>query len=225
MRGWSKAETARRFFVSDATIRSWLRRADDADSLLQLATPVNRFPEFIRHAVQQIKQFCPSLGRVKIAETLARAGIHIGKSTVGRILNEKPAVAPEPSPCKETGKSNRIVSRFPNHTWHADTTAVPISGGFWTNWLPNALRQRWPVCWWQLNVVDHFSRRAMGFAVFKTRPTSHEVTKALDEIIQRVQAKKRAGRLSTPSGQLVLTFCAGKNLKHRVLQIFEALAA
>lgn len=36
---------------------------------------------------------------------------------------------------------------------------------------------------------------------------------------------QRAGRLSTPSGKLVLTFCAGKNLKHRVLQIFKALAA
>jgi len=34
MRGWSKTETARRFFVSDDTIRSWLRRADD-DTLLQ----------------------------------------------------------------------------------------------------------------------------------------------------------------------------------------------
>ncbi len=160
MRGWSNAETARRFFVTDDTIRSWLRRADDEDSLLQLATPVNRFPDFIRHAVQQIKQFCPSLGKVKIAEMLARAGIHIGKSTVGRILDEKPAKTPDPSPCKETGKSSRIVSKYPNHTWHADTTAVPISGGFWTSWLPNAIRQRWPVCWWQLNVVDHFSRRA-----------------------------------------------------------------
>lgn len=36
---------------------------------------------------------------------------------------------------------------------------------------------------------------------------------------------QRAGRLSTPSGKLVLTFCAGNNLKNRVLQIFEALAA
>lgn len=36
---------------------------------------------------------------------------------------------------------------------------------------------------------------------------------------------QRAGRLSSPSGKLVLTFCAGKNLKQRVLQIFHALAA
>jgi len=190
MRGWSKVETARRLFVSDDTIRSWLRRADD-NSLLEMTTPVNRFPDFIRHAVQQIKRFCPSLGKVKIAETLARAGIHIGKTTVGRILDEKPSVAPEPSPSKDSGKSSRIVSKYPNHTWHADTTAVPISGGFWTNWLPNALSQRWPVCWWQLNVVDHFSRRSMGFAVFKTRPTSEEVTAALDRIIEREQGKPK----------------------------------
>jgi hypothetical protein len=36
---------------------------------------------------------------------------------------------------------------------------------------------------------------------------------------------QRAGRLSTPSGKLVLTFCAGRNLKKRVLQIFRTLAA
>lgn len=35
---------------------------------------------------------------------------------------------------------------------------------------------------------------------------------------------QRAGRLTTPSGKLVLTFCAGKNLKQRVLQIFKILS-
>ncbi len=41
MHGWSKAETARHFCVTDDTIRSWLRRADD-DSLLNMETPVSR---------------------------------------------------------------------------------------------------------------------------------------------------------------------------------------
>lgn len=36
---------------------------------------------------------------------------------------------------------------------------------------------------------------------------------------------QRAGRLTAPSGRLVLTFCAGRNLKQRVLQIFHNLAA
>ena len=57
MRGWSKAETARRFHVIDDTIRAWLRRADD-DTLLQTSTPVNRFPDLVRYVVQKIKLFC-----------------------------------------------------------------------------------------------------------------------------------------------------------------------
>jgi hypothetical protein len=36
---------------------------------------------------------------------------------------------------------------------------------------------------------------------------------------------QKAGRLTAPSGKLVLTFCAGKSLKQRVLQIFQTLAA
>jgi hypothetical protein len=97
MRGWNKAETARRFFITDDTVRAWLRRADD-DSLVQLRTPVNRFPDFVRYAIQQIKLFCPTLGKAKIADMLARAGIHIGKTTVQRILNEKPANLPDSTP-------------------------------------------------------------------------------------------------------------------------------
>ncbi|NQT40270.1 MAG: hypothetical protein HQ581_22445 [Planctomycetes bacterium] len=126
MRGWSKAETARRFFVSDDTIRAWLRRADD-DSLIQTRTPVNRFPDFVRYVVQRIELFCPTLGKVKIADKLARAGIHIGKTTVQRILKKKPAKEPEPS--DETGKQSRIVAKYAGHTMHADLTTVPISGG------------------------------------------------------------------------------------------------
>ena len=188
MRGWNQVETARHFFISDDTIRAWLRRADD-DSLLQTNSPVNRFPEFVRYTVQQIKLFCPTLGKVKIAETLARAGIHLGRTTVERILQEKPINEPEPK--LKDNATCQIVSKYANHTWHADLTAVPISGGFWTNWIPKSLSQRWPVCWWQLHVVDHYSRRAMGFATFKSIPTSEEVTTALDKIIEQSQSKPK----------------------------------
>jgi len=189
MRGWNKAETGRHFFVSDDTIRAWLRRADD-DSLVDTHTPVNRFPDFVRYAVQQIKLFCPTLGKVKIADKLARAGIHIGKTTVERILKENP-VAPPGSSNDESEKQCEIVSKYPGHTWNADLTAVPISGGFWTYWIPNAIWQRWPVCWWMLNVVDHFSRRSIGFAVFKSRPTSEEVTAAMDRVMSAEQMKPK----------------------------------
>ena len=179
MRGWSKAETARRFFVSDDTIRAWLRRADD-DSLIQTRTPVNRFPDFVRYVVQRIKLFCPTLGKVKIADKLARAGIHIGKTTVGRILKEKPAKEPEPSDETGTAKSHRREIRGPHNARRSDDRADQRR--LLDQLGPNSLSQNWPVCWWLLNVVDHYSRRSMGFAVFKSEPSSEEVTAALDRI-------------------------------------------
>ena len=181
MRGWNKLETARHFFVSDDTIRAWLRRVDD-DSLVDTHTPVNRFPDFARYATQQTKLFCPALDKAKIANTLVRAGVPIGKTTVARILKENPVEHPGRS-TDETDAQCRIVLKYPGHTSHADLTAVPISGGFRTNWIPNAIWQRWSVYWWILNVVDHFSRRSLGSAVFRCRPTSEEVTTALDHIM------------------------------------------
>ncbi len=138
-----------------------------------------------------MKLYCPAFGKVKIAEKLARVGVHIGKTTVGRILQEKPADEPKPRRSDVEASTSRIVAKYPNHTVHADLTAVPISGGFWTNWFPFALSRCWPVCWWQLNVVDHFSRRALGFAVFKSDPTSEEVTAAFDRIFEQNQAKPK----------------------------------
>jgi hypothetical protein len=60
----NKAETARRFFASFGTIRSWLSRADD-DSFVQTRPAVNRLSDSVRYAVQQIRQFCPTLGNAK----------------------------------------------------------------------------------------------------------------------------------------------------------------
>ena len=118
---------------------------------------------------------------------------------MGRILRERLARPPDPA-LDDAPKSNRIVAKYPNHVWHADLTVVPISGGFWTNWIPHALWQRWPVCWWVLNVVDHFSRRSMGFAVFKRRPDSEEVTDALSQIARQAGVKPEPKYLIVDQG-------------------------
>ena len=48
-RGWNAVQTAERFLVSPLTIASWMSRLDEdgPDALVQLATPVNKFPEFV----------------------------------------------------------------------------------------------------------------------------------------------------------------------------------
>jgi hypothetical protein len=94
-RGWSLQQTADKFLVTPATIASWISRSDDQqDTLVQLREPVNKFPDFVRYAVQRLKTLCPSMGKVKMAEMLCRAGLHLGKTTVGRMLKESPVTDP-----------------------------------------------------------------------------------------------------------------------------------
>ena len=49
-RGWSLEQTARTFLVTADTIRSWVRRIDEAGAkaLVQTSLPVNKFPDYVR---------------------------------------------------------------------------------------------------------------------------------------------------------------------------------
>ena len=186
-RAWSAQQTAEAFLVTSATIGSWMKRVDEegADALVQIRGPVNKFPDFVRYAVHRLKSLCPSLGKAKIAELLCRAGLHLGTTTVGRILRE----TPRPVPPETAESTERVVTaKYPNHVWHVDLTAVPTRAGFWAPWLPFALPQRWPFCWWLAVVVDHYSRRAMGFSVFPKRPTSLVVRSFLERAVTRAGA-------------------------------------
>ena len=90
------SRTPRRDQVTGPTIASWLGRLEEAGpiALVQMCAPVNRCPDFVRYAVQRLKTLFPSLGKVKIAQTLTRAGLHLGATTVGRILREDAAGVP-----------------------------------------------------------------------------------------------------------------------------------
>jgi hypothetical protein len=123
-RGWTLEPTASTFLVTGATIAAWMKRLDEAgpDALVQLREPVNKFPDFVRDAVQRLKTLCPSLGKVKLAQVLWRAGLHLGVTTVGRILKEPPC----PKEKVVTPAKGRVVTaREPGHVWHIDLTAVP----------------------------------------------------------------------------------------------------
>jgi transposase InsO family protein len=151
---------------------------------VQIRQPINRFPDFVRYAGQRLKALCPNLGKAKIAEMLCRAGLHLGATTVARIVKEAPA----PPPAEATAESGRVVTaKHPNHVWHIDLTTVSTSAGSWAPWLPFALPQCWPFCWWLALVIDHYSRRAMGFSVFPKRPTSIAVRSFLRRLIARAR--------------------------------------
>jgi transposase InsO family protein len=76
---------------------------------------------------------------------------------------------------------------------------VPTSLGFWTAWLPFALPQRWPFCWWLAVAVDHYSRRIVGFRPFPQQPRSDAVRVFVQRTIR--EGKVAPGHLVTDQGE------------------------
>ena len=185
-RVWSQAETARCLLVTPLTVASWTQRLDDAgpDALVQVPQPVNRFPELVDYLVRRLKALCPKLGTRRIAGTLARAGVHLGATTVRGMLKPTPKPTPKTN---RPSKPRAVTAKGPNRVSHFDLTTVPTIVGFWIPWLPFALPQRWPFCWWVAVVVDHFSRRAIGFAYFKKEPTARYMTNFLGRVRRRIK--------------------------------------
>lgn len=95
-------------------------------ALVQMRSPVNRFTELVRCAVQRLKSVCPTMGRIKIAETLLPCGVCIlAKTTVGRILKDPntqevatSAVheSEEPPPESDARKSHASLSHANNQS-------------------------------------------------------------------------------------------------------------
>lgn len=90
-RNLSTAQTARMFLIREATLTSWMKRLneDGPDALVRVPRIVNNFPDFVRYLVCRLKMLCPTMGKVRIAQVLARAGLHLGKTTIERYIKEK----------------------------------------------------------------------------------------------------------------------------------------
>ena len=81
----------------------------------------------------------PHAGKGEIAQILARAGLQLGVTTVGRILKEKPPHQPTAAQAAEAPQ-RVVTSKYPNDAWLADLTTLPIGSGFWASWLPSPCR-------------------------------------------------------------------------------------
>jgi putative transposase len=189
-RRWNREQTARAFLIDEQTLQAWMRRVDEEGerALIQTSEPVNRFPGFVRYLVKQLKALLPTVGKVRIANLLARAGLHLGATTIDRITRETGPLSEDALaflPEIDIKATRVVTAKAPGRAWHVDLTTVPAWSGFWVPWLPFALPQSWPFCWWVAVAVDHFSRAVVGFAVFFGRPTAAEVQRLLDRAIRR----------------------------------------
>ena len=172
-----------------------MRRLDEEgeEALVRLPVPVNRFPDFVSVVVQQLRATCPSLGKVRIAQILARAGLALSASTVRRALrrelSEKPtppaATKPSASEEQQSAAPRRAVTASrPHHVWHVDLTVVPLVCGFWIPWLPYAVAQGWPFGAWVGVVLDHFSRTVVARGVFDKQPTAKQICALLERAVR-----------------------------------------
>jgi putative transposase len=191
-RGWSCEQAARAFMIDEQTMRSWLKRVDEEGegALIRVSEPVNKFPDFVRYLVKQLKVLLPTMGKARIAQVLARAGLRLGVTTVGRILKETEPM-PEGAATFDVIETRVVTARHPGEVWHVDLTTVPTGSGFWVPWIPFALPQSWPFCWWVGLLVDHFSRAVVGFAIFRDRPTSSDIQSFLDRAIRNADCSPR----------------------------------
>lgn len=188
--GWTAAETARRFLVGEETIAAWMRRRDEEgpNALVQMPARINRFPEYVGEIVRRLRALQPSLGKVRIADILARAGVHLSPTTVRRKLMEQPE-PPSSLPLIESSTANsaaaqlpvkrRVTARHAHHVWNVDITLMPRTG-WWVPWVPQSLVQRAPFCAWLVVVLDHFSRSVVAWRLFEKEPTAEEVCRVLD---------------------------------------------
>jgi transposase len=115
-RGWSRRQTAKRFLLQPATVAAWVKRMDEGGerALLETPEPLNRLSDFVRHIVERLKVLCPTMEKKRLAQTLARAGLALSTSSVGRMLKE-----PECRICRLLQTTN--VDRHPS-------TARPTDG-------------------------------------------------------------------------------------------------
>ena len=123
-RGWTLERTARVFLVDLHTLQIWMRRLDEHGErdLIQTVEPVNRYPDFVRNLVRQLRRLFPAMGYERMALVLARVGLVLGATTIRRMVREESG---PPDDHAETAfrRRRRVVARYPGHTWHVDLSA------------------------------------------------------------------------------------------------------
>ncbi len=74
-----------------------------------------------------------------------------------------------------TEAKRNVQARHPGHTWNIDIMVVPMTGGLWCPALPFSWPIVWSFCWHVAAIVDHFSRKVVGFEVFRKTPTAKQI--------------------------------------------------
>jgi putative transposase len=157
-------QAGRLFVVSSQTISRWVDQAarepgkHTIGSLLKAVPPLMRYSDVVRDLVVQMEEMGFG-GNLRIAQTLARAGVKLSRETVRRWRKQ-------PRPPRSSIQTKRrlgpiLAAKHPNHIWILDITE--ITGLFGLFRFKLAL------------VMDVFSRMPLAGRVFTSEPAADEM--------------------------------------------------
>jgi transposase InsO family protein len=173
--GLSWAEAADRFLVSVNTIARWVREATAEPTrrsvgvLLKTAPPLRCYSDVVRDLVSQMDAWGFG-GNRRIAQTLARAGVKIGRETIRR-WRRAPRRPPDPR-MRPRGPVAPVRARRPNDVWLIDLTTIRSLFGLRT---------------FKVGVVlDAYARLPLAAGVFVREPTARQMARLVSRAARRV---------------------------------------
>ena len=63
-RGWNLKQASEKFLIDSQTLSSWDKRMDEdgPNALVQIKEPVNKYPDYLRYGIQELKALIPLMG-------------------------------------------------------------------------------------------------------------------------------------------------------------------
>ena len=164
----SIAETAAAFVVMTRTVKRWIRDARRrVPKLVEAARPANRLPELVAAIARHLKLQNISWGTRRIADTLARLCLKASRTSVQRILRRGP---PRPRRPHAVAQGRPLRAKRPNHLWQIDFSKIEVFCLFTIH-----------LC----AVIDLFSRKVVGFRLWRRTPTAARAVRVLEAAIRR----------------------------------------
>ena len=176
--GLTIQQTAEAFLVSEQTICRWIAEATgepnkkSVGSLLKAVPPLMTYSDVVRNLAVSMSQMGFG-GNLKVAQTLARAGVKLSKESVRRWRQKPSSPSSRETSTTPTAKQGGQILRAkrPNHVWMIDITHIPGLFGLFS---------------FQLAVViDVFSRMPLIGEILTTNPTALQ----MNDLVQQAVAK------------------------------------
>jgi hypothetical protein len=179
--GLTAEQTASEFVVSPQTVKRWIDQAvrepckRTIGSLLKAVPPLMGYSDVLQDQVAVMDEMGFG-GNLRIAQTLARAGVKLSRETIRRWRNQGRMPGGADARPRPTKTGPILKAKYPNHIWMLDITE--IAGLFRLFKFKLAV------------VLDVFSRMPLAGRVFTTEPSAADMVALVEHAAAKHGAPK-----------------------------------